>query len=72
MLTEREKEILEIIINYIEKNQYVPSVREICKLAGLKSPSTVHKHLTKLENKGYVKRKEKSPRALKILRSPEK
>lgn len=68
MLTGREKEILQTIIDYIEDNEYVPSVREICELVGLKSTSTVHNHLTNLENKGYIERKENSPRALRVVK----
>ena len=69
MLTEREKEILQTIIDYIEDNEYVPSVREICDMVGLKSPSTVHGHLKKLKDKGYIERKENSPRAMKVVKA---
>ena len=68
MLTEREKEILQTIIDYIEDNEYVPSVREICDMVGLKSTSTVHGHLKKLKDKGYIERKENSPRAMKVVK----
>lgn len=68
MLTNREKEVLEATINYIEENGYVPSIKEIGNLVGLKSKSSVHGHLKSLEKKGYIERKEKSPRALKILK----
>ncbi len=68
MLTEREKEILQTIIDYIEDNEYVPSVREICDMVGLKSPSTVHGHLKKLKDKGYIERKENFPRAMKVVK----
>lgn len=68
MLTEKEKEVLQAIIDYIEVNEYIPSVREICEVVGLKSTSTVHEYLINLEDKGYIERKEKSPRAMRVLR----
>ncbi len=59
------------ILNYI-KNQkaskgYPPSVREICSAVGLKSTSSVHNNLEKLERKGYIRRDATKPRAIEIL-----
>jgi repressor LexA len=68
MLTEREAEILNIITDYIKENEYAPSVREIGKLAGLKSSSTVHMYLKNLELKGFIERRENLPRALRVIR----
>ena len=56
MLTDRESEVLDIIVEYINKNGYAPSVREIGEIVGLKSSSTTHKYLKKLEAKGYIER----------------
>lgn len=67
-MIKREKEILQAIIDYIDQNEYVPSVREIYEIVGLKSTSTVHGHLTNLESKGYIERKENSPRALRVIK----
>lgn len=69
MLTERESQVLDIIINYIKENGYAPSVREIGDAIGFKSTSSVHAHLKNLETKGFIERKENFPRALKIIRS---
>lgn len=69
MLNERESQVLNIIVDYIKENEYAPSVREIGKLAGLKSSSTVHGYLKSLELKGFIERKDNFPRALKIIRS---
>lgn len=68
MLTEREEKVLNIIVDYIKQNEYAPSVREIGKLAGLKSSSTVHMYLKNLELKGFIERKENLPRALRVIR----
>ncbi|BEP29012.1 transcriptional repressor LexA [Helicovermis profundi] len=60
-----------LILNYIRaevaKKGYPPSVREICLAVGLKSTSTVHGHLKKIEEKGYIRRDSTKPRAIEIL-----
>ncbi|WMM26803.1 LexA repressor [Tissierella sp. MB52-C2] len=68
MLTERESQVLNIIVDYIKQNEYAPSVREIGKIMGLKSSSTVHMYLKNLELKGFIERRENIPRALRIIR----
>lgn len=58
------------ILAYIEKatlqKGYPPSVREICEATGLKSTSTVHGHLIRLEKKGLLNRDSMKPRALSV------
>ncbi|MZK51887.1 LexA family protein [Clostridium beijerinckii] len=66
MLTEKQKEILYIIKNYIDKEKISPSIREIGQLAGLKSTSTVHSYLNRLESKGYIYRSENRARSLRV------
>lgn len=66
-LTKRQEEILNFIIRQVQKKGYPPSVREIGKAVGLSSSSTVHSHLTTLEEKGYLRRDPTKPRALEIL-----
>ncbi len=68
MLSERESQVLNIIIDYIKQNEYAPSVREIGDILGLKSTSTVHMYLKNLELEGFIERKENFPRALRVLR----
>ncbi|MBO8166211.1 MAG: transcriptional repressor LexA [Thermotogae bacterium] len=55
-LTERQKEILEYIENFIKLNGYPPSIRDICNDFGIASPRGVAKHLEALEKKGYIER----------------
>lgn len=43
------------IIDYMEKHQYSPSIREICEGVGLKSTSTVYTHLINLEIEGKIR-----------------
>lgn len=66
-LTSQQSKILEYMKLYLREKRYPPSVREICQAVGLKSTSTVHSHLTKLESKGYIKRDQTKPRAIEIL-----
>lgn len=65
-LSEKQKRILNYIKDEIREKGYPPSVREIGDAVGLKSPSTVHGHLARLERKGYIRRDPSKPRALEI------
>lgn len=56
-LTKRQSQILQYLKEYMEKNSYAPSVRDIMKHFGFKSPRAAHKHLITLEEKGYIERK---------------
>jgi len=66
-LTQKQIEILFFIKSEIQRQGYPPSVRDICKGVNLKSTSTVHSHLEKLEEKGYIRRDATKPRAIEIL-----
>ncbi|MEA4816506.1 MAG: transcriptional repressor LexA [Lachnospiraceae bacterium] len=66
-LSAKQKEILEYMINEVRLKGYPPSVREICYAVNLKSTSTVHGHLARLEKKGYIKRDPSKPRAIEIF-----
>jgi repressor LexA len=63
-LTARQQMILDCIKDKIRQDGYPPSVREIGKIVGLKSSSTVHAHLIQLEEKGMLKRDPSKPRAI--------
>ncbi len=66
-LTEKQAMIFEYIKEQQLLKGYPPSVREICAAVGLKSTSTVHSHLNKLEKLGYIRRDPTKPRAIEIL-----
>ena len=66
-LTEKQQEILEYIKITILKKGYPPAVRDICEAVKLKSTSSVHSHLSALEEKGYIHRDPTKPRASEIL-----
>ena len=64
---DKQTEIYEFLKTYTENKGYPPSVREICEAVSLKSTSTVHGHLKRLEKKGLIKRDPSKPRALEIM-----
>lgn len=66
-LSKKQRDIFDYIVSEVQKKGYPPSVREICQAVGLKSTSTVHGHLEKLEKKGYIRRDPSLPRAIEIL-----
>ena len=63
-----QQRILDYIENYIEVNGYPPSVREIGQAVDLKSTSTVHGHLNRLERKGLLHREAMKPRTIDVKR----
>ena len=63
----RQEKILKFINKKIKESGYPPSVREIAKAVNLSSSATVHSHLKKLEEKGYLKRDPSRPRAISLL-----
>lgn len=66
-ISNKQKMILEFLDKEIQEKGYPPSVREICQAVGLKSTSTVHGYLQRLEKKGMIKKDPTKPRALKVL-----
>ena len=66
-LSAKQQQILEYMKAEVREKGYPPSVREICEAVGLKSTSTVHGHLARLEKKGYIRRDPTKPRAIEIL-----
>jgi len=67
MLTARQQEIWNFLVEYVDRHGYPPTVREIGERVGLASPSTVHAHLANLERAGLLKRDPSKPRALELL-----
>jgi repressor LexA len=55
-LTRRQRQVLDIITEFIGRHGYSPSLEEIGTTLGLSSVATVHKHVTHLVHKGYVRR----------------
>jgi repressor LexA len=66
-LTDRQREILDFLESSTRSVGYPPTVREICKATGLKSPRSVSQHLQALERKGYIERGRDKSRAIRFL-----
>jgi repressor LexA len=66
VLTARQQEIWQFLVEYVEAHGYPPTVREIGERVGLASPSTVHAHLATLERVGLIKRDPTKPRAVEL------
>jgi repressor LexA len=67
MLTGRQQEIWDFLVDYVDTHGYPPTVREIGEAVGLASPSTVHAHLANLERAGLLKRDPTKPRAVELV-----
>ena len=69
-LTDRQRQILDIIDGSMRERGYPPSVREIGEKVGLTSPSTVHTHLASLQRLGFLRRDPTKPRAIEVRYDP--
>jgi repressor LexA len=66
-LTHRQRRVLEVIRDSVERRGYPPSMREIGEAVGLTSPSSVAHQLTTLERKGFLRRDPNRPRAIEVI-----
>jgi repressor LexA len=66
-LTTRQRRVLEVIRNSVDRRGYPPSLREIGEAVGLTSPSSVSHQLAALERKGYLRKDPHRPRAIEVV-----
>src|SRR5438093_11829289 len=66
-LRKRQREILASLTEFIEQHGYAPSLEEIGHRFGLSSLATVHKHLTNLQDKGFIKRAWNRSRSVEVV-----
>ena len=66
-LTTRQRRVLEVIRNSVDRRGYPPSLREIGEAVGLASPSSVSHQVSALERKGYLRKDPNRPRAMEVL-----
>jgi repressor LexA len=69
-LTKRQKEVLDYLVSFLNKHGYSPSFEEIARSLKLTSLATVHKHITTLERKGFVRRGYNQSRSIEVLQLP--
>lgn len=66
-LTRRQREILDFVAEFIRSKRYSPSLEEIAAHFGLNSVATVHKHVSNLEKKGFIRRSWNRSRSIDLL-----
>jgi repressor LexA len=69
-LTKRQKEVLNYLVTFLNKHGYSPSFEEIAHSLKLSSLATVHKHLSTLEKKGYIRRGYNQSRSIEVMQLP--
>lgn len=65
-LYRRQKQILDFISQYIQKNGYAPTLQQIADSIGVSSLATIHEHLLAMEKKGVIRRLEGSARGIEL------
>ena len=66
-LTKRQRQILDFLNEFIDKHGYAPSLEEVGQRFGLSSLATVHKHLTNLQEKGFIRRAWNKSRSVELV-----
>jgi repressor LexA len=69
-LTKRQKQVLNFLVGFLNKHGYSPSYEEIAHSLRLTSLATVHKHITTLERKGFIRRGYNQSRSIEVLQLP--
>src|SRR5579871_5181135 len=65
-LTKRQKQVLDFIAHFLDDHGYCPSFEEIAHGLELASLATVHKHISVLQSKNYLKRGFNQSRSLEL------
>ena len=68
MLTKKQKELFVYLSDYISSNDISPSFEEMKNAVNLKSKSGIHRLITSLEQRGYIKRLKHKARAMEITK----
>ena len=66
-VTKRQKQVLDFVARFVEENGYSPSYEEIARGLGLASLATVHKHLSNLQEKGFIRRAWNRSRSVEMV-----
>ena len=69
MLTKKQKELFDYLSNYISKKNISPSFEEMKIAVNLKSKSGIHRLITSLEQRGFIKRLKHKARAMEIIKN---
>lgn len=66
-LKERENKLYQAIVDFINQNNYPPTVRELCCITNVKSTNTVHRDIKALKEKGYITYEARTMRTIRVL-----
>lgn len=69
-LTDPQKQLFDWLVDYIDRHQYAPSIRQMMQAMDLKSPAPVQSRLDHLRKKGYIDWKDGQARTIRILQHP--
>lgn len=67
VLYSKERQVLEFITQYVQRNGYAPTLMEIAQGLGLNAASTIHEHVQRLINKGYIRKTPGIERGIEII-----
>ena len=71
MLTQKQKKMLSVLIDHFDQHDVPPSFEELCAALDLKSKSGIHRLLTGLEERGYIRRLPNRARAIEVMKYPD-
>lgn len=69
-LTKRQKQVLDFLVGFHDKHGYSPSFEEMARSLKLTSLATVHKHISTLERKGFIRRGYNQSRSIEVMQLP--
>jgi repressor LexA len=69
VVTRRQRQVLDYVQGYLRRHGYSPSLEEIGRHLGVTSLATVHKHLTRLEGRGAIRRRAHQSRSVEVVPS---
>jgi len=69
-LTKRQKQVLDFLVTFHDKHGYSPSFEEMARSLKLTSLATVHKHISTLERKGFIRRGYNQSRSIEVMQLP--
>jgi repressor LexA len=72
VVTRRQRQVLDYVQGYLRRHGYSPSLEEIGRHLGVTSLATVHKHLTRLEGRGAIRRRAHQSRSVEVVSGSEK
>ncbi len=69
ILYPRERQLLDFITQFIDRYGYAPTLKEIGIAMGIRSPATIHEHIDRLRQKGFIKKLDGTARGLEVVKT---